>query len=128
MIEITANIDVDDLDKACEFYCKAFELTRGEMFGEHALELMGANCKLYLLAREPGSEPVKERPDKRDYGRHWTPVHLDFVVKNIESALERALQAGAKAETSIRSYDFGRIVVVADPWGHGHCIIEMKVK
>ncbi len=24
----------------------------------------------------------------RDYTRHWTPVHLDFLVNNIDAAVE----------------------------------------
>ena len=61
---------------------------------------------------------------RRDYIRHWTPVHLDVVVDHLEPALDRALQAGLVQETDIRETDWGRIVRLADPWGHGWCLLQ----
>jgi len=40
----------------------------------------------------------------RDYGRHWTPVHIDFVVDDVEAALRRAVDAGARAESPVEAY------------------------
>ena len=60
----------------------------------------------------------------RSYDRHWTLVHLDVVVENVSTALSRAVAAGAVAETEIRATVWGRIVVLADPFGHGLCLIE----
>jgi hypothetical protein len=56
--------------------------------------------------------------------RHWTPVHLDVVVDNLEAALSRALAAGTRAGTKVRTEAWGKIVVPADPLGHGLCLIE----
>jgi predicted enzyme related to lactoylglutathione lyase len=123
---LTVSIDVDDLEKAREFYSRAFDLTVGRDFGPGVIELKGASSLLYLLQREAGSNAVRNMDAKRDYGRHWTPVHLDFVTDQIEPALERAVAAGAKQESSVRSYDWGRIAVCADPWGHGFCLVEYK--
>jgi predicted enzyme related to lactoylglutathione lyase len=124
MTEVTINIDVDELDKAADFYCRAFQLQVGRRFGPHAVELNGASSRIYLLHKEKGSAPVRKLDDKRDYDRHWTPVHVDFIVDQLEPALERALAAGAKQESSLRQYDWGRIVVLADPWGHGFCLLQ----
>ena len=41
-----------------------------------------------LSRRKSPPPPVPER----GYARHWTPVHLDFVVSNIEVALLRAME------------------------------------
>jgi lactoylglutathione lyase len=60
----------------------------------------------------------------RRYDRHWSPVHLDVVVPDIAIALARALAAGAVAETAIRTAAWGRIVTLADPFGHGVCLIQ----
>ena len=124
MTEISVNIDVDDLDKAADFYCRAFQLEVGRRFGPYAVELLGATTKIYLLNHEKGSAPVRDLDVKRDYGRHWTPVHVDFIVEKLEPALERALAAGAKQEREIKEYNWGRIVVLADPWGHGFCLLQ----
>jgi predicted enzyme related to lactoylglutathione lyase len=45
-------------------------------------------------------------------------------VDDIEAALSRAIEAGARAETEIRVEPWGKIVVLADPFGHGVCLIE----
>ena len=51
-------------------------------------------------------------------------MHLDVVVDDLDTALERAVAAGARAETAIRTEAYGRIVVLADPFGHGFCLIQ----
>jgi predicted enzyme related to lactoylglutathione lyase len=51
-------------------------------------------------------------------------VHLDFVVLEIVPAVARAQAAGARLEGDIRTHDWGRIAVMADPFGHGFCLIE----
>ncbi|MEN1642925.1 hypothetical protein AAIH51_05240 [Pseudomonas aeruginosa] len=47
-----------------------------------------------------------------------------YPVDHLEPALDRALQAGLVQETDIRDTDWGRIVRLADPWGHGWCLLE----
>jgi lactoylglutathione lyase len=42
----------------------------------------------------------------------------------VEAALARAVAADAVAETGIRETVWGRIVVLADPFGHGLCLIQ----
>jgi hypothetical protein len=38
---------------------------------------------------------------RRSYERHWTPVHLDFVVEDIASPVAKAVSAGARLEKPI---------------------------
>ena len=87
------------------------------------MELLGATCAIYLLAKPAGSSPADDAPP-RDYGRHWTPVHLDVVVPDVEAAVARAEAAGAKLEAPVRSQAWGRLALMADPFGHGFCLIE----
>jgi predicted enzyme related to lactoylglutathione lyase len=56
--------------------------------------------------------------------RHWTPVHVDFVVDDIDTAVERALAAGAKRESECVEWRGSRCVTFSDPFGHGFCLIE----
>jgi predicted enzyme related to lactoylglutathione lyase len=51
-------------------------------------------------------------------------VHLDFVVPDIDAAVQRACAAGARLEGAVRTAEWGRIAVLSDPWGHGFCLIE----
>jgi predicted enzyme related to lactoylglutathione lyase len=120
--DLLVNIDVPDIARAIAFYSGAFGLTVTRRFGAQGAELSGWPARLYLLQKPEGSVGAGQSP--RDYGRHWTPVHLDVVVDDLEAALSRAVAAGARAETEIRSEVWGRIVTLADPFGHGMCLIE----
>jgi predicted enzyme related to lactoylglutathione lyase len=121
-MDLLVNIDVPDLSRAIVFYERAFGLRTTRRFGAGGAELSGWPVKLYLLEKSAGS--IGAATDGRRYERHWTPVHLDVVVDNVETALQTALAAGATAETEIRRDVWGKIVVVSDPFGHGLCLIE----
>jgi predicted enzyme related to lactoylglutathione lyase len=118
------NIDVDDLKKGIAFYCAALDLSVGRRFGHDAVELLGANAPIYLLAKPNGTVASASSRHLRSYARHWTPIHLDFVVDSIEAAVDKARNAGARLEGSIRTNSWGRIAMLADPFGHGICLIE----
>ncbi|MFH0341660.1 MAG: VOC family protein [Chromatiales bacterium] len=57
----------------------------------------------------------------RRYRRHWTPVHLDFVVDDVWAAVQRALNAGAKLEGEVQCHPWGYLGTMSDPFGHGFC-------
>lgn len=121
---LLVNIDVDDLHKATDFYCKAFNLSIGRRFGSDAIELLGASSPIYLLVKPNGTVASASSRHLRSYARHWTPVHLDFVVDEIEGAVDRARNAGARLETQIKTNSWGKFASLADPFGHGICLIE----
>ena len=73
-----------------------------------------------------GSSPFRDAKAGRDYGRHWTPVHLDFIVEDIEASLQRALAAGAVVEIPIQRHAYGKLAVLADPFGHGLCFVQFE--
>lgn len=120
------NVDVADLDAGADFYTRAFGLSVGRRLGDGVVELLGAEVPLYLLATADGTPAAATTADLRRFERHWTPVHLDFVVDDLEAALARALGAGAVQETPIRSHAWGRIALLADPFGHGVCLIQFS--
>ncbi|MBD9436032.1 VOC family protein [Pseudoxanthomonas sp. PXM03] len=121
-MHLLINIDVSDLAAAETLYTHAFGLVAARRFGDGGVELLGAQAPIYLLQNAAGS--VATTDALRDYTRHWTPVHLDVVVESLEPALDRALQAGLVQETPIRETNWGRIVRLADPWGHGWCLLQ----
>lgn len=123
-LSVLANIDVDDLALATDFYCSALGLRVGRRFGSSAVELLGGSTAIYLLQNASGSPASSESPARRDYTRHWTPVHLDFVVQDVESAVTQARNCGARLEGQVRTENWGRIAVMADPFGHGFCLVE----
>ncbi len=123
-LRVLANIDVDDLRRATDFYCSAFELTVGRRFGDSAVELLGGSVAIYLLHKHAGTTASPFSSQRRDFGRHWTPVHLDFVVPSLDAALVRAQKAGAQLDGEVRMHEWGRIAVMSDPFGHGFCLIQ----
>jgi lactoylglutathione lyase len=123
-LTLLANIDVDDLARAETFYVQALGLEVGRRFGDDGVELLGASSPIYLLRKATGSAAGDATMQTRDYRRHWTPVHLDFVVTDLAAALARARAAGAILEGDMRTAVWGRIATLADPFGHGFCLIE----
>ncbi|WP_312401169.1 VOC family protein [Stenotrophomonas indicatrix] len=119
------NLDVPDITAAEAFYTQAFGLRSSRRLGPGALELLGGPTPLYLLQSDAGSAATDDG-DVRDYERHWTPVHLDWVVADIDAALARAVAAGAALEHPIRERRWGTIAVLSDPFGHGFCLIQFS--
>ena len=124
-MKLLINIDVDDLEKGVAFYQSAFGLSlRRRLFDGTVAEMTGASSNVYLLSKPSGSSALSQVSLPRDYRRHWTPVHLDFEVEDIEAAVHRSLSAGAKLEDEIQTFPWGRIAKMSDPFGHGFCILE----
>lgn len=133
-MRILVNIDVPDLEHAIGFYQSAFGLTLNRRLGSTGAELLGADAPIYLLEKAAGTAaggPAAGGPaadgavrQRRDYARHWTPVHLDVVVDDVDQAVALAVAAGARLEDPPITHDWGRIAHLADPYGHGICILQ----
>jgi predicted enzyme related to lactoylglutathione lyase len=128
MTGILVNIDVDTIEPAERFYCAAFELSVGRRFGAGAVELVGGSSRIYLLEKSEGTRATDRSEDRRSYERHWTPVHLDFVVDDLQEAIGRSIAAGGIQEQSARETAWGRIAVMSDPFGHGYCLITFSAE
>jgi predicted enzyme related to lactoylglutathione lyase len=123
VINLLVNLDVDDLDKAVRFYSSVFGLTVGRRLGNVGLEMLGCSSPIYLLVKS-ATAPAEATSQVRTYQRHWTPVHLDFVVDQIEAAVERAVLGGALLEKPIQVFVWGKLALMADPFGHGFCFVQ----
>jgi predicted enzyme related to lactoylglutathione lyase len=126
MASLLINIDVDDLQKGIDFYTGGFDLRVGRRFGRLAVELLGFEAPIYLLVKASGTVAFAGDERRRDYRRHWTPVHLDVTVADLEAAIARAVAAGATQEGEIESHAWGRIAFVSDPFGHGLCLLQLS--
>lgn len=126
-MDLLINVDVPDLARAIAFYTRALGLTVGRRFGSDGVELLGANAQIYLLVKAAGSQPAPGAAP-RDYQRHWTPVHLDLAVNDLGTALQRALDAGATLEQPVQQRSWGRMANLADPFGHGFCILQFSAE
>jgi predicted enzyme related to lactoylglutathione lyase len=49
---------------------------------------------------------------------------LDAAVRFYGAAVERAVAAGAVLERPVTTSAWGRLAVMADPFGHGFCFVQ----
>lgn len=125
-MQLVINIDVHDIEKGIAFYTNGLGLRlKRTLFDGAVAELEGASSIIQLLRKLEGSLANRACTETRRYARHWTPVHLDFCVDNVEAAVERALIAGARLERGIDVYDWGSIASMSDPFGHGLCLLQL---
>ena len=125
-VQLFVNVDVADLERAVAFYTRGLGLGVRRRVGGEIVELEGAGAPVFLMQQAAGSAPFQGAREKRAYARHWTPVHLDFVVSQLEPAILRAEAAGAETDGEIREFAAGRYRVMADPFGNGFCLLELE--
>jgi predicted enzyme related to lactoylglutathione lyase len=125
---LIVNIDVDDLVLAESFYCAVFGLAPGRRIGWSGVELTGLPTSIWLLLKDSDHSVAPGSGLTRNYERHWTPVHLDVAVDDLDDAVARALAAGAVQEGETRHAEWGSIAMFADPFGHGFCLIRFTDK
>jgi predicted enzyme related to lactoylglutathione lyase len=54
------------------------------------------------------------------------PVHLDFIVSNLDNVVGRLCGLGATLDREIQIREYGRIANMADPFGNGFDLIEFS--
>ncbi len=127
-MEMVVNIDVPELTSAIDFYSSALGLKLSRIIDDDVAELKGASSVIYLLAKSTGTAATGSASEARRYSRHWTPVHIDFVVDEIRKAADRALLAGAIQESDCIDWRGSKCITFSDPFGHGFCLIEFAGK
>jgi catechol 2,3-dioxygenase-like lactoylglutathione lyase family enzyme len=127
-MRVLINIDVPELAPAIDFYCAALGLRLDRLLDDDVAELTGASSLIYLLRTAAGSASHHTGSDVRRYTRHWTPVHLDFVVPDLAAATQRALAAGASRESECTEWRGSKCITFSDPFGHGFCLIEFAAQ
>jgi len=126
-LQLIVNIDVDDLDRAIDFYTAAFDFRcERRLFEGSVAELIGASSKIHLLFKPTGTRASSGTNEVRHYARHWTPVHLDFEVSDIATAVARAVMAGATLERDVQDFVWGQHAELRDPFGHGVCLVRFS--
>ena len=124
MLGLHAYIEVADLEHGIEFYCRGFDLRLKRRLSPRWAELSGAQIPVFLLGGLPSLADLGSLKAERSYQRHWTPVHLDFIVANLDEAVARLEALGAVLDRPIKDREYGRIANLADPFGNGFDVIE----
>jgi predicted enzyme related to lactoylglutathione lyase len=123
MTTIGISIDVEDVDRAVNFYRDALGLRLIEKGNGWATMALGEQT--FFLGIPWGPEGRIER----DHRRHWTPIHLDFVVDDFDASVERAIKAGAKLDRPVlRRPDLGDMANMSDPSGNGFDLIQRTAR
>lgn len=115
-------LQVDDLDKAAEFYSKLLDDPgrRIPRASRHYIDC--GSVILALVDVAAGGEQAKPLPD-----------YIYFAVSNVEQVYSRAVDLGCLSDEDVHGASAGEIVVrpwgersfyVADPWGNGLCFVD----
>jgi predicted enzyme related to lactoylglutathione lyase len=112
------------LKAATTFYCDALGCSLDDEQASHnALSVGGAT--LHLLLKAAGTDATRAGSSIRTYERHWTPVHLDFDVEDIDAAVARVQRSGGTFEGLERD-ESGAAAFCADPFGNGFCLLALR--
>ena len=126
MLSVSVSIDVPDMAKGLRFYADAFGFSKiSEPYPGIAV-LRAGNMTITLLEKREQTKPSPNTRDVRHYDRHWTPVHLDIHVEDLNVALDRATKAGAIREQFFENPEHGSAAFCSDPFGNGFCLLERK--
>jgi len=123
MIRISVSIDVSNLKKAETFYVEALGCKKVRDQGSDMVVLSVENSDIYLQEKEAGTKPLVSSSIVRNYERHWTPIHLDFLCDNVDEIVSKILKFEGVHEGG-DSGDWGSIAYCADPFGNGFCLIN----
>jgi catechol 2,3-dioxygenase-like lactoylglutathione lyase family enzyme len=125
-MKYSVTIDVPQLDEGLRFYRDALGLAEIARPVPTYVVLKCGNSQIGLMEKSAGTKPAKGADDVRRYERHWTPVHIDFHVDDLEATLANALKAGARCEQKFEGGSHPPIAFCSDPFGNGFCIIGTK--
>ena len=126
MIQAHAYIEVTAMAHGLDFYCDGLGLMLKRRLSLTWVELDGANLPIFLLADRPPLADLGSTSVPRSYQRHWTPVHLDFIVVDLDQLVPRLVARGGSLDRDIKVREYGRIANMADPFGNGFDLIEFS--
>jgi predicted enzyme related to lactoylglutathione lyase len=125
MLAVHVYIEVTEAERGIAFYCEGLGLSVKRRLGPRWIELAGANLPVFLLTSQPAEVDLgRGRTAPRSYERHWTPVHLDFIVDDLDASVARLTGLGGTLDRDVESREYGRIAYMADPFGNGFDLIE----
>jgi hypothetical protein len=116
MNRVSISVDVPDITEGVHFCTSAFGFSKSSQPMPGVVVLRAGSVKVCLLERRAGSKPSAHTGETRRYERHWTPVHRDIQVANLNNALASALV--------FESSEHGAAAFCSDPFGHGFGLFE----
>ncbi|WP_444934404.1 VOC family protein [Microbulbifer sp. JTAC008] len=123
-MQVLLNIDVDDLNRAINFYRDAFGLYEGRRLGTDMIEMLGGTVPIFLQQRDSGIWPINSKKNIGSYDRHWTPVNMDIVVEDLLLVIEQVVDAGGQIQGEIQQKEWGVKASLTDPFGNEFCLVQ----
>ncbi len=120
----TVSIDVSDMAKAIEFYVKALGCEFRKKYTDEWQVVCAGSLDLHIQQKAEGT--IAAADHKRDYSRHWTPVHLDFIVDDINPICIAIEKFGGTVEKNT-FLEIAGLANCADPFGNGFEIIREQL-
>jgi len=120
MPTLSIGIDVAHRRQGTSFYIDALGCEHLRDQEPNMAVLSAGSVEIWLLEKQAGTDPLPNGGSVRVYERHWTPIHLDFRVNDIDATLERVLNNGGSHEKGEK----GRWAFCADPFGNGFCLVQ----
>ena len=117
------SIDVPNLEAGLRFYGNVFGFReKARPFPTMAI-LDANNLTVCMHEKAAGTKSSPGASDVRRYERHWTPVHVDVHVEDLDAALEKLRAEGGLVETEFRTEGPMPVAFCSDPFGNGFCVI-----
>jgi predicted enzyme related to lactoylglutathione lyase len=117
------SIDVPQLDDGIRFYGSVFGFVEiARPFPTMAV-LDANNLTVCMHERAGGTRSSAEGAELRRYERHWTPVHLDLHVHELDAVLSKVRAEGGAVESEFRTQGPRPVAFCSDPFGSGFCVI-----
>lgn len=122
------SIDVPNLEAGLRFYGNVFGFReKARPFPTMAI-LDANNLTVCMHEKSAGTKSSPNGSDVRRYERHWTPVHVDVHVEDIDAALEKIRAEGGLIETEFRTQGPKPVAFCSDPFGNGFCVIGERAR
>lgn len=125
---VNVSIDVPNLDNGLRFYGRVFGFTENARPFPTMAVLDGNNVTVCMHEKAGGTKSSPTGAEQRRYERHWTPVHLDLHVQEIDAVLSRVRAEGGAVESEFRTQGPKPVAFCSDPFGNGFCVIGERSK
>jgi predicted enzyme related to lactoylglutathione lyase len=120
---VHVSIDVPDLEAGLRFYGSVFGFVEtARPFSTMAI-LDANNLTVCMHEKGSGTKSSSAGGEVRRYERHWTPVHLDLHVADLDAVLEHVRAEGGTIENELRTQGPKPVAFCSDPFGNGFCVI-----
>jgi predicted enzyme related to lactoylglutathione lyase len=120
---VNLSIDVPDLEAGLRFYAAVFGFVETARPFPTMAVLDANNVTVCMHGKPAGTKSSTTGAELRHYERHWTPVHLDFDVRDLDAVLEKVRAEGGAVENEFRTEGPMPVAFCSDPFGNGFCVI-----